>query len=204
MNHYKKIHSAGARSLVLAGLILLAGVSLLAQRGPGPQSGAGCPWCNRDAGPAPAVEPLTAPEVQSLLLMREEEKLARDVYVNLYQRWKLNVFANIARSEQRHFDAVGVLLARYGVTDPALETAGTFTNATLQTLYGQLMAKGILSLKDALEVGVAIEEQDIDDLEAAIAATGKTDIKRVYANLLSGSLSHLAAFTSHLQVTAVP
>ena len=204
MNYNQTIRSTGARTVALAGLILLAGVSLLAQRGPGPQGGAGCPWCSRDASGTAAVQPLTAPELQSLLLMREEEKLARDVYVNLYKKWKLNVFANIARSEQRHFDAVGVLITRYGVTDPALETAGTFTNAALQTLYDQLMAKGILSLKDALEVGVAIEEQDIDDLEAAIAAVDKTDIKRVYANLLSGSLNHLAAFNSHLQVTANP
>jgi len=204
MNYRKNIRSTAVRSLALAGLIFLVGLPLLAQRGPGPQGGAGCPWCNRGAGGTAAVQPLTAPELQSLLLMREEEKLARDVYVNLYKKWTLNAFANIARSEQRHFDAVGVLIARYGVTDPALETASTFTNAALQTLYDQLMAKGLMSLKDALEVGVAIEEQDIKDLETAIAATDKTDIKRVYANLLSGSLNHLSAFTSHLQVTANP
>jgi hypothetical protein len=86
MNHTKNIHGRGARTLALAGMILLVSLPLMAQRGPGPRGGAGCPWSNNGAGVAPAVQPLTTQETQSLLLMREEEKLARDVYVNLYQR----------------------------------------------------------------------------------------------------------------------
>jgi hypothetical protein len=111
------------------------------------------------------------------------------------------VFDNIARSEQRHFDAIGRLIERHGVTDPALTNpAGVFMDPTLANLYSQLTAKGAMSLKDALEVGVAIEELDIKDLQEALTLTTRTDIKRVYANLLRGSLNHLDAFTGYLQV----
>jgi hypothetical protein len=197
-----RIHAGGAaRALVLVGLALVAGLSLLAQNGngPGPMNGPGtCALC----GTAP-LQPLTATEIQWLVLMREEEKLARDVYTKLYQTWKLSVFSNIARSEQRHFDAVGVLIERYGVTDPALAEAGKFSSPTLQALYDQLVAKGLVSAVAALQVGVAIEQQDIDDLEKAIAQTTAADVKRVYANLLAGSQNHLEAFQSHLEILGV-
>jgi hypothetical protein len=44
-------------------------------------------------------------EAASLQFMREEEKLAHDVYVTLYEQWGLRVFNNISRSEQQHTEA---------------------------------------------------------------------------------------------------
>ena len=73
-----------------------------------------------------------------------------------------------------------------------------FTNADLQSLYDQLVAQGAASQIAALQVGVLIEETDITDLEAAISNTDKTDVIRVYNNLLKGSLNHLSAFTNNL------
>ncbi len=61
---------------------------------------------------------LSAAEVEGLLLMREEEKLARDVYDALADIWDLRAFSNIAGSEQTHMDAVGRVLATYGIPDP--------------------------------------------------------------------------------------
>ena len=67
--------------------------------------------------------------------MREEEKLARDVYLYMYNEWGLRIFNNIAVSEQRHFEAVGTLLDRYSVEDPAVETGlGEFNNEDLHGL----------------------------------------------------------------------
>ena len=40
-------------------------------------------------------EPLSADEQQSLLYMREEEKLAHDVYVTLYTKWNIPIYLNI-------------------------------------------------------------------------------------------------------------
>jgi hypothetical protein len=49
---------------------------------------------------------LSKQEEEAILYMREEEKLARDVYDFLYARWSVNPFGNIRRSEQRHMDIV--------------------------------------------------------------------------------------------------
>jgi hypothetical protein len=43
---------------------------------------------------------------------------ARDVYLALAELWDVRVFANIARSEQTHMDAVATLIDRYGLEDP--------------------------------------------------------------------------------------
>ena len=140
---------------------------------------------------------LTSEEEAGLLFMREEEKLARDVYLVLLDQWGLRVFENIAESEQRHMDAILYLLGKYGLDDPALGP-GLFLNPDLQDLYDVLVAKGETSLVDAIEVGVLIEETDIEDIEALIGETDKDDIIQVYTNLLDGSNSHLEAFTSYL------
>ena len=140
---------------------------------------------------------LTSEEEAGLLFMREEEKLARDVYLFLLDKWGFRVFANIAQSEQRHMDAVLYLLGKYGLDDPAL-TPGLFQNAELQGLYNDLVTKGENSLVDAIEVGILIEETDIEDIESLLDQTDKNDIIQVYTNLLDGSNSHLAAFENLL------
>lgn len=138
-------------------------------------------------------------EINSLIYMREEEKLARDVYLYLYDKWNIPIFRNIAASEQEHTDAVKSLLTQYGVEDPSATTSeGEFTNPELQELYNQLIQQGSVSREDALKVGVIIEEKDISDLEAAIANTTNSDIKTVYGNLLRGSNNHLSAFNAQL------
>jgi hypothetical protein len=152
-----------------------------------------------------ATQPLLEQEAAWLLYMREEEKLALDAYQVLGSTWQLRIFKNIAASEKRHFDAIGTLIQRYGLIDPAAETgSGVFINPKIQALYDELMAKGAISIVDALEAGVLIEKTDIADLEAALAASGKTDIKTVYTNLLAGSLNHLDAFESNLEILGVP
>lgn len=143
---------------------------------------------------------ITADEAAALEFMREEEKLARDVYLTLDETWHLRVFQNISRAEQTHMDAVATLLDRYGIEDPAAGNAiGLFTDPDLQDLYDQLIDDGSRSMADALRVGVAIEEIDILDLEARMAQTSNADILRVYGNLLRGSGNHLRAFVSNLE-----
>jgi hypothetical protein len=145
-------------------------------------------------------ETLTDAEVEGLLYMREEEKLARDVYQALYDKWGMRIFQNIAQSEQTHMDAVKTLIDHYGLEDPAAgKDVGVFANPTLQALYDQLIEEGNRSLADALQAGAAIEEIDILDLEERIAQTDKADIQRIYGNLTKGSQNHLRAFVSTLQ-----
>lgn len=146
------------------------------------------------------VSDLNDIEAASLLYMREEEKLARDVYNALYAVWGQPTFQNIAASEQAHMDEVKLLLDRYGLTDPAL-APGQFTDANLQALYNQLVAQGSVSLADALKVGATIEEIDIQDLQTRLTQTDNADIQWDYNNLMNGSYNHLNAFTSVLLQT---
>jgi hypothetical protein len=139
---------------------------------------------------------LTQNEIDALLFMREEEKLARDVYLTLYEKWDLVLFKNIARSEQRHMDAVKTLIDRYGLEDPMLGEVGEFTNQDLQSLYDDLVIKGSQSVSDALLVGGAIEEIDILDLQEGLKETTNLDISRVFESLLRGSYNHLKAFVN--------
>ena len=142
---------------------------------------------------------LTELEELNILYMREEEKLARDVYLVMYDLWGANIFANISESEQRHMDAIQRLITRYGLTDPvADDVIGTFTDPDLQELYDDLIEAGEVSLEEALKVGVAIEELDIADLERALTETDKRNIERVFQNLLNGSNNHLDAFNACL------
>ncbi|MCL4170722.1 UNVERIFIED_CONTAM: hypothetical protein GTU68_045857 [Idotea baltica] len=130
--------------------------------------------------------------------MREEEKLARDVYLYFYDKYELNIFNNIAASEQKHMDAVGTIMEKYGVEDPASNESGVFTNTTLQQLYDDLIAQGDASLVEALKVGATIEDVDIRDLDDAMSGTTKTDLIDMYEMLECGSRNHMRAFTQQL------
>ena len=89
---------------------------------------------------APAV--LTDSEADGLAFMREEEKLAHDLYVALADQYGLPVFATIARSESLHMDAMLTLLNVYDLPDPAAgKQAGEFTDAALQALYDDLLTR---------------------------------------------------------------
>jgi hypothetical protein len=134
-------------------------------------------------------------EASGLIKMREEEKLARDVYLAMHARWDNPVFSNIAQSEQRHMNAIKHRLDAYRLNDPVEgKEPGVFSDPYFQSLYRTLVKRGSRSLKDAFQVGVTIEEMDIKDLEELLANTDKPDIQRVYTNLLQASKNHLSAF----------
>ena len=145
----------------------------------------------------PKATPTTA-EADGLIFMREEERLAEDVYRALYARWNLQVFANIANAEASHTASVKTLLDRYRLADPvAGRVAGTYQNVAIQALYTSLVAQGSRSLVEALIVGATIEDLDIADLRARASTT--PDIALVYANLDKGSRNHLRSFVSQLR-----
>jgi len=84
----------------------------------------------------------TIDEEKGLYHMREEEKLARDVYVALAAQWNLQIFANISVREQNHFDQIAALLDRYKLADPGFGEPGEFSDSHLQELYTTLVARG--------------------------------------------------------------
>ncbi|MDD3320544.1 MAG: DUF2202 domain-containing protein [Paludibacter sp.] len=145
------------------------------------------------------VNEISQTEIDGLIQMREEEKLALDVYDSFYDSYKLVVFDRISNSESRHTTAVLSLINYFGLSDPAKTEIGQFSNADIQTLYDQLIAAGNSSV-EALKIGAYIEEYDIADLKELINETENIDIKTVYSHLLRGSENHLRAFVRNLKV----
>ena len=142
---------------------------------------------------------LSQAEEETLLWMREEEKVARDVYLSLYKTWKQNVFSNIADSEQNHMDAVLKKIEMFGLIDPVIPGVGNFNNSTLQELFYNLVDEGNQSYVKALIVGATIEDMDILDLMNAIEQTNNLSLKTTYESLLEGSKNHLRAFVGLLR-----
>ncbi len=161
------------------------------------------------AAPCPGVvTPLTQAEIDEALFMREEEKLARDVYDELAAYWLaqagtvpvVTIADNISDSEQQHMDSMKAVLDCYGLPDPvdAAETPGVFIAPELGQLYATLVAQGRLSQLDALKVGALIEEVDIADLQASIEISQQAYTDAVYASLMCGSRNHMRAFVGQI------
>jgi hypothetical protein len=187
------------KTVMALGLVVLVSSPLIAMRGFGMGQGQGMGMMSASSLP---YQQLSESEKSSLLKMREEEKLARDVYLTLYDKWNLPVFERIANSEQKHMDAIKTLLDKYNLPDPVAQDGdkrGVFQNKEIQNLYNQLVAQGSKSAIDALKVGATIEDVDIKDLEDGIKESDNEDIKMIYSNLERGSRNHMRAFVTTLR-----
>ncbi|MCB1878272.1 MAG: DUF2202 domain-containing protein [Chromatiales bacterium] len=157
-------------------------------------------FAGRGGNSSPAISVISAAEAETLTFMREEEKLARDVYLTLFATWGTPVFENIANAEQKHTSQVMEMLAAYRLPDPVVDdTTGVFVNQTLANLYQQLVDRGNMNALEALYVGAYIEEIDILDLQAAVAETDKADLQALYESLMQGSRNHLRAFVGSIE-----
>ena len=142
---------------------------------------------------------LSSREKEGLLFIREEEKTARDLYTSLYEKDKLPIFRELARSEQSHMDQAGAIIDKYGLTIPGKDERGVFPNQTLQKIHDELLAKGLSSDQDALKVAATFEEISIMDLEKEMDATHAEDVNAMYQGLLAGSRKHLRSYITDLK-----
>jgi hypothetical protein len=162
--------------------------------------------CSNDSDNQSSI-PLTQAEIDDLKFLREEEKLARDVYLFSYDKYEAAIFNNISQSEQKHMNSVLSLMNKYGIPDSASTEIGVFNNSDLQSLYSSLTAQSDISLIEALKVGATIEDLDINDIDVFIGHTTKSDLLNVYDNLTCGSKNHIRSYTSQLtanNVTYIP
>ena len=142
---------------------------------------------------------LTPAQVDQLVRMREEEKLAHDVYVTLAQSSGLQIFNNIANAESQHMRAVEQLASRYSSVVAANLPVGSFSDPQFQTLYNSLVAAGSKSPIAAATVGAKIEEMDIKDLQTLLSQNPPQDVSKVLEHLQRASGQHLRAFTMELK-----
>ncbi len=144
-------------------------------------------------------ESLSLEELNSLTYIREEEKLAKDVYFTLYNKWGVNIFNNISQSESSHMSAVLNLLNKYNIADPVgTNETGKFANMQLKTLYDHLVSEGNKSTLNAYIVGATIEDLDLYDLKMDLVTIDNQDIRYVYEILLKGSRNHMRSFYKNI------
>jgi len=178
-----------------------------------------------DLSQYPVMQNLTPELKDALAYMGNEERLAYDVYMNLYNYHVENSgdairqFQNIAsRSEIKHIGIVQDLVRRYNlsatdltnVENPVKDSSvspedmpmGQYDVPAIQELYDTLYAKGIQSRQDALEVGCMVEVTDVDDLDKYIGyaeEANATDILEGFKILREGSYNHYWAFDKGLK-----
>ena len=163
------------------------------------------------------------PEVQeTIAYMGNEERLAHDIYMNLYyfhldnNDIEIKQLFNIAQNaELKHIAIVQDLVIKYNlngaelVENPVADSSvtqeempsGEYGIPAIQDLYDTLYEKGTFSQQDALEVGCMVEVTDINDLDADIAlaeASGATDVVDAFNILRDGSYSHYWSFDAGL------
>lgn len=167
-------------------------------------------------------------EETHLVFMREEEKLARDVYLTMSAMYPAeSIFATIGEtSEQTHTDTVRDMLAKYGIPDPNPDannlpsSIGVFTGADygwyFTEKFNYLVAWGAKSALDALYVGAFIEELDmidiincpkvivltdngIDEGECGLLYTDEVPLQTMYTHLVDGSKDHLRAYVQNIE-----
>lgn len=147
------------------------------------------------------LEELSQTEIEAIQFMREEEKLARDVYNFLYEEWGQQIFYNISQAENQHMQTMLCLINRYELDDPVGDDVeGVFANEDLARLYETLTARGSESLVAALTVGATIEDIDINDLDMLIngGEVDNKDLLASFAQLIKGSRNHMRAFNKNL------
>ena len=141
---------------------------------------------------------LSQEEADGIIFMRQEEKVARDVYTILRQTWDLKIFENIKIAEQKHMDAVQKLIIKYNLTDPVInDEVGVFADPAFQQMFDDFVLQGQQSIIEAMLVGQTIEEQDIAALENQLSFIDNQDLIKVYSNLKTASENHLFAFTNY-------
>lgn len=168
-----------------------------------------------------SAESVLSTELKNTLsYMQNEERLAYDVYSELYKLFPTaNQLNNIAEnSESTHIETVELLILKYISSDEEfsnldnegvnLETtvAGEYAISAITDLYNALMAKGSASQQDALEVGCMIEVTDINDLDHDIALaqeSNASDVVVAFEYLRNGSYNHYWAFDKGLKSMGV-
>ncbi len=183
---------------------------------------------NAVVAPLVSAATLDHAEETHLVFMREEEKLARDVYLTFAQMYPNQpVFQTIATSsEQTHTDTMRDKLAQYNIADPNPDTnnlpasIGIYTGAVYGPYFTEkfstLTSLGMQSELHSLYVGALIEELDMHDIVECPKAIVETDpaieeggcglnytdekpLKNAYSSLIDGSESHLRSYVGQIE-----
>ncbi len=145
---------------------------------------------------------LTDAEVNGILSLRQEEKVAYDVYTYMFDKYQSKVFKNIAENEKSHMDKMKELIDQFNLSDPlegTVDKKGVFSNKKMQALYDEMVMAGNYGLLDALRAAARFEETDIIDLRKNMSSASNEAVINVYLNLESGSQDHLRLLVKYIK-----
>ncbi len=146
----------------------------------------------------------TTVEQQNLVFMREEEKLAWDLYREMHQIWGLSVFKSVSGEEKEHMKKMLGLLQMYNIPDPVQgDVPGRYVNVYISDIYQSLSQQGRRSVQDALKVCALQEEINILDLIRVSQSATQPKVLEVYAELQRNSISHLRSFAHSLEILGI-
>jgi hypothetical protein len=146
---------------------------------------------------------LSASAQEALRFQIDEERMAGELYRTFGEKHDVRPFKNIPRAEARHRELLENLATRAGLIPARPTTAGRYETPAIQARYDALLARGQVSLVEALKVGALVEEQDIADLRALVATTDNPELKSVVSALEQGSRHHLNAFVRNLRARGI-
>jgi len=143
---------------------------------------------------------LSQQDVSWLVRMREEEKLSRDTYNTLWNKWKNKTFIDVAKVEQLHMNAVKVLLEKYWIDDPVRDdSVWVFSSFAIKKLYDDSVSQWNKSLLDAFVLAADAEALDILDLNDLAEQLHNPDIIAVYNTLIVWSRNHLRSYVKNIK-----
>ncbi len=158
---------------------------------------------------------LTTAQKYSLAYMWNEERLAYDIYQNLYAVTGVKQLKNISEnSEAVHISLVQDIIELYDINITNLVDytqhyslaeleampSGVYGIQAIQDLYDTLYAEGISSSAASLEVGCKVEVVDVNDLDEYIIEAGTNKaLVDTFTILRDGSYTHYWAFDAGLK-----
>jgi len=160
-------------------------------------------------------EALSEEQKYSLAYMWHEEKLAKEIYLELNKLYPTQQLENIAtRSEVVHIQLVQDLVQLYDINITNIANyeinyspeelnnmpVGKFAIPEIESLYNTLFDYGRVSQRASLEVGCMVEVVDIVDLDKYIATAGTNQaLVDTFTILKDGSYKHYWAFDKGLK-----
>lgn len=130
----------------------------------------------------------------------EGERMARDLYSRLHEAWGQPRFERFADAGQRHLDALTAQMDRLGIMRAAvMPEPGAYADPEIQALYDAWLDRGSTSDREALAVGIELEERAIAELEGIIARTDDAELAETFGYLLDGARNHRESLRNGLE-----
>ncbi len=147
-------------------------------------------------------ETLSPREIDDMNYLIENEKLLRDYFNVMYNKYNLSLFQNVAKSEQSHLNFLAVKFLRYDLKNPTEEKpAGEYVNPELQQTYDIMIAKGETNIYAALLAGSSKVKEDVEDIPLMIDQfEGNADIVLIFSNILIESQKNREVLEQELKV----